>query len=56
MCTADLFSLEIQIKNELNGKLAEVVTSRKLTTMNEIKYLFESNFGDSRDLSCLLNV
>uniref|UniRef100_V5FZK3 Retrotransposon gag domain-containing protein n=1 Tax=Anoplophora glabripennis TaxID=217634 RepID=V5FZK3_ANOGL len=46
--------LTVHVKNKLKGRAAEIVNSRNPTTWDEIKILLESHFGDSRDLTSLI--
>ena len=46
--------LVIHIKNKLKGKAAQLVNSRNPSSYNEIKQLLNLHFGDSRDLSSLI--
>ncbi|KAJ8977201.1 hypothetical protein NQ317_011212 [Molorchus minor] len=46
--------LTIHIKNKLKGRAAELINSRNPNTWDEIKNLFENHFGDTRDLSALI--
>ena len=46
--------LTLHIKNRLRGKAAELVNSRNPATWPEIKNLLEAHFGDSRDLTALI--
>ncbi|KAJ8951516.1 hypothetical protein NQ318_000212 [Aromia moschata] len=46
--------LTLHIKNKLKGRAAELINSRNPETWDEIKLLLESHFGDSRDLTALI--
>lgn len=46
--------LNLHIKNKLRGRAAELINSRNPSTWPEIKILLENHFGDSRDLSSLI--
>ncbi|KAJ8948296.1 hypothetical protein NQ318_020783 [Aromia moschata] len=46
--------LTLHVKNKLRGKAAELVNSRNPSTWDEIKNLLETHFGDSRDLTSLI--
>ncbi|KAJ8982005.1 hypothetical protein NQ317_004092 [Molorchus minor] len=46
--------LTIHIKNKLKGRAAELINSRNPNTWDEIKNLLENHFGDTRDLSALI--
>lgn len=46
--------LTVHIKNKLKGRAAELVNSRNPTSWEEIKTLLENHFGDSRDLTSLI--
>ncbi|XP_050310841.1 uncharacterized protein LOC126746579 [Anthonomus grandis grandis] len=46
--------LVIHIKNKLKGKAAQLVNSRNLLSYLEVKHLLSLHFGDSRDLSSLI--
>lgn len=46
--------LSIHIKNKLRGKAAQLINSRNPLSYNEIKSLLNLHFGDSRDLSSLI--
>jgi len=46
--------LVIHIKNKLKGRAAQLVSSRNLLSYLEIKQLLNLHFGDSRDLSSLI--
>ena len=46
--------LTIHIKNKLRGKAAELINSRNPDTWAEIRSLLEAHFGDSRDLTALI--
>lgn len=55
MCSDNqLVLLVLHIKNKLRGRAAELVNSRNPTTWDDIKDLLENHFGDSRDLSALI--
>lgn len=46
--------LVLHIKNKLRGRAAELVNSRNPSSWDEIRDLLENHFGDSRDLSSLI--
>lgn len=46
--------LVIHIKNKLKGRAAQLINSRNPSTYEEIKQLLNLHFGDSRDLSSLI--
>lgn len=46
--------LTLHIKNKLRGRAAELINSRNPTTWEEIKQLLNLHFGDSRDLTSLI--
>lgn len=46
--------LTLHIKNKLRGKAAELINSRNPATWAEIKSLLDAHFGDSRDLTSLI--
>lgn len=46
--------LTVHIKNQLTGRAAELVNSRDPTSWDEIRTLLENHFGDSRDLTSLI--
>jgi hypothetical protein len=46
--------LAIHIKNKLRGRAAQLISSRNPDTYGEIKKLLNLHFGDSRDLSSLI--
>lgn len=46
--------LVLHIKNKLRGRAAELVNSRDPSSWDEIRDLLENHFGDSRDLSALI--
>ena len=46
--------LAIHIKNKLRGRAAQLISSRNPNTYTEIKRLLNLHFGDSRDLSSLI--
>lgn len=46
--------LVIHIKNKLKGRAAQLINSRNPSTYQEIKQLLNLHFGDSRDLSSLI--
>lgn len=46
--------LTVHIKNKLKGRAAELVNSRNPTSWEEIRTLLENHFGDSRDLTSLI--
>lgn len=46
--------LTLHVKNKLRGKAAEIINSRNPSTWEEIKVLLETHFGDSRDLTALI--
>ncbi|KAJ8967814.1 hypothetical protein NQ317_004049 [Molorchus minor] len=46
--------LTLHVKNKLRGKAAELINSRNPSTWEEIKILLETHFGDSRDLTSLI--
>lgn len=49
-----LVLLVLHIKNKLRGRASELVNSRNPSSWDEIKTLLETHFGDSRDLSALI--
>lgn len=46
--------LNLHIKNKLKGKAAQLVNSRNAESWYEIKSLLNAHFGDSRDLTSLI--
>lgn len=55
MCTeTQRFLLVIHIKNKLRGKAAQLISSRNPNSYLEIKQLLNLHFGDSRDLTSLI--
>lgn len=46
--------LIIHIKNKLRGRAAQLINSRNPASYSEIKQLLSLHFGDSRDLSSLI--
>lgn len=44
----------LHIKNKLKGRAAELINSREPKTWQEIKTLLENHFGDTRDLTSLI--
>lgn len=46
--------LVTHVKNKLKGRAAQLINSRNPSTLNEIKQLLNLHFGDSRDLSSLI--
>ncbi|KAJ8977809.1 hypothetical protein NQ317_000066 [Molorchus minor] len=46
--------LTLHVKDKLRGKAAELINSRNPSTWEEIKILLETHFGDSRDLTSLI--
>lgn len=46
--------LVLHIKNKLRGRAAELVNSRNPVSWDDIRNLLETHFGDSRDLSSLI--
>lgn len=55
MCTADQkLLLLIKIKNQLRGKAAQLINSRNLSTWDNVSQLLAVHFGDSRDLTSLI--
>ncbi|KAJ8914817.1 hypothetical protein NQ315_014563 [Exocentrus adspersus] len=46
--------LTLHVKNKLRGKAAELKNSRNPSSWEEIKALLETRFGDSRDLTSLI--
>lgn len=48
------YLLTIHIKNKLKGRAAQLISSRNPTSYPEIKRLLNLHFGDSRDLSSLI--
>lgn len=55
MCIEDQkILLTLHIKNKLRGKAAQLINSRDVQTWPEIKQLLTVHFGDSRDLTSLI--
>lgn len=53
--TADQKTLLVfHIKNKLKGRAAQLINSRSPETFSELKRLLETHFGDSRDLTALI--
>lgn len=46
--------LTLHIKNKLSGKAAQLINSRDVQTWVEIRHLLTVHFGDSRDLTSLI--
>nr|XP_023011636.1 uncharacterized protein LOC111501933 [Leptinotarsa decemlineata] len=46
--------LTIHIKNKLRGRAAQLISSRNPETYQEIRHLLNLNFGDTRDLTSLI--
>ncbi|KAJ8979431.1 hypothetical protein NQ317_003210 [Molorchus minor] len=52
--TDQKFLLTLHVKNRLRGRAAQLISSRNPNTYPEIKQLLNLHFGDSRDLTSLI--